>query len=282
MVSVEAPFVPAIKNIVRYHVPGVISHVQRIVLQHQQVFASPGGAETVLAELNRQAAGHGVRLLAVVIRRDRYDALIAHTSAKGTGRFLCMANKLISSRLRPKEWTCTLWDGDRPGVDLATDQPAVWADKLADLLQGADVGLLDAVASGLAQGSEVRVRTDRGPVLLVQVLGPVRQAREKAAAFFDQARERVERMLTSEKTLPFPATPGMPGDRQGPAPARLRRRLPNLTALLPEALAALQRAWSTFQLNYRAAAEKLKNYTGTLSHLGFPRHCFGPPVPTPQ
>lgn len=266
----------------RYHVPGVVSHIHRTVLQSQPMFAKPGAVDVVLGVLNHQATIHSVHLHAVVVRRDSYDALISHTSAKKTARFLCVANKMISKLLRPGDWTCTFWNGDRPGIDLVTPEPEAWADKVLALLDGAAEPLLAGLRSALRdEVGTFRAESQAGPVLVVQVTGWSGGLRERGARFVRRVREGLTELHSTGKDASPHGVTGSPGDRDAPRQPSPRRRGPRFFGLHSTTRSALERAWRAFQLTYRQAAEKLQVLKDPLTELGFPHHCFGPPVPTP-
>lgn len=272
---------------VRYHVPGVISHVHRAVLHELPLLAQPGAARTVLTELNTQAAIYGVHLHAVVIRKYCYDLLLSHASAARTADFLCLANRLISSKLRPKEWKCTFWNGDRPGIDLVTDDPESCGDKLLELLGDADQQLLSGLLAGLAAGSDrVEAAAEQGPVVLAQVAvgwkpAPSR-ARKLMSRFVQRLRAGLDRLFearNSHKTHQAQQVPGSMDETPADPP---RRRRPRFHGLLPKLRSSLVAAWEVFQHRYHTAATSLKAQTTLALDLGFPKHCLGTPIPTPD
>lgn len=270
---------PPVSMPVRHHVPGTVSHVRRAVLHHQSLFADPNAAQYVLDELYLQARIHDVELHAVVVRPDRYDILVSHTSARSTARFLCVANKAISGTLRPKSWSSTFWNGDRPGIDLVTREPEVMADKLLELLHGADRGLAEALLTELEGGpGDACARADVGPVLLVRVTALKGRTARDRRAFVGRVCEGLRAML-GEKIDDQSSVTGMPGSEE-PAPSPRRRR-PRLFGHLPATLTTMAQVWLRFQRAYRQAAERLRDLKPIVSALGFPNHSLGPPVPTP-
>lgn len=270
---------PEINLPVRYHVPGVISHAQRAVLHFQPLLGTPGGPQAVLRILKQQAAVYGVGLMAVVVRADRYDMLLSHRSAVSTGDFLCVANRSISGALRPKTWSSTFWNGDRPGIDLVTEEPGACAGKLLELLSVADAALLRQLEKGLAaEQDEIEVHSTTGPVLLAYVQGPTPRRRKQRKEFVRQVREGLARQFVAQKGSESPEASRLPGS-SGATP--LHRRRPRFFGLVEALRDALTTSWLDFQLAYRTAAKRLKNHKPRLTFLGFPSHCFGPPVPTP-